>query len=70
MPTLQGTVKELCNYKVLRVGQNLHANMEGFCRASHIYNSINMNPLRDRLAYYNKYITEVSSLGVHVPFRK
>ena len=36
-PTLQGTVKELCHYKVLKMGQNLHANMEVFRRASHIY---------------------------------
>ena len=36
-PTLKGMVKELCNYKVLKVGQNLHANMEGFRRAGHIY---------------------------------
>ena len=36
-PTLQGTVKELCNYKVLKMCQNLHANMEGFRGASHIF---------------------------------
>ena len=28
-PTLQGTVKDLCNHKVREMGQNLHANMEG-----------------------------------------
>ena len=32
--TLRGTIKELCNYKVLKMGQNLHANMEGFRRAT------------------------------------
>ena len=42
-PTLQGTVKELCNYKVLKMGQNLHANVEGFCRAGH------------NLLWYNMY---------------
>ena len=36
-PTLQGMVKELCNYKGLKMGQNLHANMKGFRRAGHIY---------------------------------
>ena len=39
-PTLQGMVKELCNYKVLNMGQNLHANMEGFRRAGHILSGI------------------------------
>ena len=34
--TLQETVKELWHFKVLKLGQNLHANMEGFHRASHI----------------------------------
>ena len=29
----------LCNYKVLKMGQNSHTNMEGFRRASHIYPS-------------------------------
>ena len=30
--TLQETVKEFWHFKVLRMGQNLHANMEGFQR--------------------------------------
>ena len=30
-------VLKLCDFKVLKIGQNLHANMEGFRRASHIY---------------------------------
>ena len=38
-PTLQGTVKELCNYKVLKMGQNLHANMEGFAEPVAYLNS-------------------------------
>ena len=33
---LQETVPELCDF-VLKMGQNLHANMEGFHRASHYY---------------------------------
>ena len=36
--TSQETVKELREFEVpLKVGQNLHANMEGPCRASHMY---------------------------------
>ena len=34
--TLQEMVKELREFKVSKMGQNLHANMEGFRRASHI----------------------------------
>ena len=34
--TLQETVKELRHFQVLKIGQNLHANMEGFRRAGHI----------------------------------
>ena len=33
--TLQEMVKELWHFKILKMGQNLHANMEGFRRASH-----------------------------------
>ena len=33
---LQETVPELCDLKCLKIGQNLHANMEGFRKASHI----------------------------------
>ena len=32
----------LCKFKVLKLGQNLHTNMEGFCRASHIATGIYM----------------------------
>ena len=35
--TLQGIVRELWDFKFLKMGQNLHANMEGFRRASHIF---------------------------------
>ena len=28
---------KLWHFKVVKIGQNLHANMEGFCRASHIF---------------------------------
>ena len=31
-------VRELCHFKVLKMGQNLYVNMEGFCRPSHKYN--------------------------------
>ena len=30
-------IEKLCKFEVLKLGQNLHANMEGFCRAGHIY---------------------------------
>ena len=33
---LQIIIQKLCKFKVLKLGQNLHANMEGFRRASHI----------------------------------
>ena len=35
--TLQEMVKKLRHFKVLKMGQNLYENMEGFRRASHIY---------------------------------
>ena len=35
--TLQETVRELRHFKVLKMGQNLYANMEGFRRAGHKY---------------------------------
>ena len=40
--TLQETVKELelWHFQVLKMGQNLHANMEGFRRAVHICDRI------------------------------
>ena len=38
--TLQETVRELRDFKVLKMGQNLHTNMEGFCRAGHHYNIV------------------------------
>ena len=33
---LQATVRKLLDFKHLKIGQNLHANMEGFCWPSHI----------------------------------
>ena len=33
---LQETLLELQDFKFLKMGENLHANMEGFCRAGHI----------------------------------
>ena len=39
---LQETVPELWDLKFLKMGQNLHANMEGFRRASHNYNYYNL----------------------------
>ena len=38
--TLQETVKEFQHFKVLKMVQNLHANMEGFCRSGHILQSV------------------------------
>ena len=37
---LQKSVPELRDFKFLKMGQNLHANMEGFRRDSHICNGI------------------------------
>ena len=34
---LQAAIRELWDFKHLKMGQNLHANMEGFCWPSHIY---------------------------------
>ena len=34
---LQPTIRKLWNFKLLKIGQNGHANMEGFCRGSHKY---------------------------------
>ena len=34
---LPQTSYKLWHFKIVKVGQNLHANMEGFRRASHIY---------------------------------
>ena len=34
---LQPVVYKLYDFKVLKLGQNLHANMEDFRRAGHIY---------------------------------
>ena len=28
---------KLWHFKIVKIGQNLHANMKGFCRAGHIY---------------------------------
>ena len=38
--TLQGMVRELRDFKVLKMGQNLHANMEGFHRSSNFINNL------------------------------
>ena len=34
---LHPIVKKLCDFKYLKIGQNLHANMGSFRRASHKY---------------------------------
>ena len=36
---LHSTMYKLCGFKVLKIGQNLHAYMKGFCRASHLYSA-------------------------------
>ena len=33
---LHTMVGKLCDFKVLKMGENLHANKEGFCRDRHI----------------------------------
>ena len=57
--TLQGIVKELCNYKFLKMGQNLHANMEGFRRAGHILQlakvSIFQSKVSEKVQPYNYF---------------
>ena len=30
-------MRKLCKFEVLKLGQNLHADMEGFHRASHVF---------------------------------
>ena len=37
---LQSMVEKLCDIKVLKIDQNLHANIEGFCKASHTYSML------------------------------
>ena len=37
--TFHSAVAELPHLKLQKIGQNLHANMEGFCKDSHIYES-------------------------------
>ena len=36
---LHSTMYKWCGFKVLKISQNLHANMKGFRRASHLYSA-------------------------------